>query len=79
MVIKPSKSAAENKDDLARRIGLKLKELRKSMGMTMKRLVEETGLSAPPSSPGQISPERLTKRYSRDERRRNSDEGWEKI
>ncbi len=47
MVIKPSKSAAENKDDLARRIGFKLKELRKSMGMTMKRLVEETGLSAP--------------------------------
>jgi len=48
MVIKPSKSAAENKDDLARRIGFKLKELRKSMGMTMKRLVEETEPSAPP-------------------------------
>ena len=47
MVIKPSKGAAENKDDLARRIGFKLKELRKSMGMTMKRLVEETGPSAP--------------------------------
>jgi len=47
MAIKPSKSDAENKGDLAKRIGLKLKELRKSMGMTVKRLVEETGLSAP--------------------------------
>jgi transcriptional regulator with XRE-family HTH domain len=35
------------RNDLARSIGKKMKELRKSMGMTTKRLAEETDLSAP--------------------------------
>jgi transcriptional regulator with XRE-family HTH domain len=42
-----SKNGEGNRDDLARRIGRKLNELRKSMGMTTKRLAQETGLSAP--------------------------------
>jgi transcriptional regulator with XRE-family HTH domain len=42
-----SKSVDGNRSDLARRIGRKLNELRKSMGMTTKRLAQETGLSAP--------------------------------
>jgi transcriptional regulator with XRE-family HTH domain len=36
-----------NKGDLAKRIGIKLKELRKSMGLSMRQLAEETGLSPP--------------------------------
>jgi transcriptional regulator with XRE-family HTH domain len=47
MAIKPSKRVEGNRDDLAKSIGRKLKEFRKSMGMTTKRLAEETGLSAP--------------------------------
>ena len=35
----------ENKDDLARRIGSKVKELRKGSGLTQKKLAESTGLS----------------------------------
>jgi len=37
----------ENKDDLARRIGSRLKELRKVMGLSMKQLAEATNLSPP--------------------------------
>jgi transcriptional regulator with XRE-family HTH domain len=40
-------SAKENKSDLAKRIGMRLKELRKTMGLTLKRLSEETKLSPP--------------------------------
>ena len=47
MRTKPTKDTEGNKDDLAKSIGRKLKEIRKSMGMTTKRLAEETGLSAP--------------------------------
>ena len=47
MPIKTSKRVEGNRDDLARSIGKRLKELRKSMEMTTKRLAEETGLSAP--------------------------------
>jgi len=36
-----------NKNDLARQIGKKLKELRKSMGLSMKQLAEKTKLSIP--------------------------------
>jgi len=39
------KDTMENKDDLARRIGSKVKELRKESGLTQKRLAEATGLS----------------------------------
>ncbi len=46
MTIKPSKRVEGNRNDLAKSIGRKLKELRRSMGMTTKRLTEETGLSA---------------------------------
>jgi transcriptional regulator with XRE-family HTH domain len=42
-----SKKIEGNRDDLAKRIGRKLNEIRKSMGMTTKRLAQETGLSAP--------------------------------
>ena len=37
----------ENKNDLARRIGKRGKELRKQSGLTLKRLAEETKLSVP--------------------------------
>jgi transcriptional regulator with XRE-family HTH domain len=47
MATKPSRRVEGNRDDLAKSIGRKLKEFRKSMGMTTKRLAEETGLSAP--------------------------------
>ena len=36
----------ENKDDLARRIGVRVKGLRKGSGLTQKRLAEATGLSS---------------------------------
>jgi transcriptional regulator with XRE-family HTH domain len=41
------KKSKENKIDLSIRIGNRLKELRKSMGLSMKRLADETGLSPP--------------------------------
>lgn len=39
------KDPMESKDDLARRIGSKVKELRKGSGLTQKRLADATGLS----------------------------------
>jgi transcriptional regulator with XRE-family HTH domain len=47
MAIETVNQAEEKRNDLAKSIGGKLKELRKSMNMTTKRLAEETGLSAP--------------------------------
>jgi transcriptional regulator with XRE-family HTH domain len=37
----------KEKNDLARRIGSRLKAFRKSMGLSMRQLAEETGLSSP--------------------------------
>ncbi len=37
----------ENKDDLTKRIGTRLKERRKAMGLSMKQLAEDTKLSPP--------------------------------
>lgn len=42
-----TQNSRENKDDLARRIGGRLKELRNSMGLSMKQLAEATSLSPP--------------------------------
>ncbi len=42
-----SSQKRSNKMDLSIRIGNRLKELRKSMGLSMKRLADETGLSSP--------------------------------
>ena len=47
MTNKHGKTYRANKDDLARRIGGRLKELRKSMGLSMKQLADETKLSSP--------------------------------
>jgi len=47
MAAKQSKRIEGSKDDLAKSIGAKLKEIRKSMGMTTKRLAESAELSAP--------------------------------
>jgi transcriptional regulator with XRE-family HTH domain len=47
MTVKPPQRVEGNRDDLAKSIGNKVKEFRKSMGLTTKRLAEETGLSAP--------------------------------
>ena len=47
MINEPVSQAEGKRNDLAKSIGRKLKELRKSMDMTTKRLAEETGLSAP--------------------------------
>ena len=46
-VIKVRRNFRENKDNLARRIGSRMKELRKVMEMSMKQLAEETKLSPP--------------------------------
>jgi transcriptional regulator with XRE-family HTH domain len=45
--MKHFRNSKENKDDLAKRIGRKLKGLRKSMGLSMKQLADETKLSPP--------------------------------
>ena len=42
-----TQNSRENKDDLTRRIGGRLKELRKAMGLSMKQLAEATDLSPP--------------------------------
>jgi transcriptional regulator with XRE-family HTH domain len=42
-----TQSSRQNKDDLTRRIGSRLKELRKAMGLSMKQLAEATNLSPP--------------------------------
>jgi transcriptional regulator with XRE-family HTH domain len=42
-----SQTSRESKDDLARRIGGRLKELRKGMGLSMKQLAQATDLSPP--------------------------------
>jgi len=44
---KSLQNSRENKDDLARRIGTRFKELRKTMGLSMKQLAEATNLSPP--------------------------------
>ncbi len=44
---KQTKASREVKDDLARRIGGRLKELRRSMKVSMRALAEQTGLSSP--------------------------------
>ena len=44
---KRSQNSRESKDDLSRRIGSRLKELRKAMGLSMKQLAEATDLSPP--------------------------------
>ena len=45
MAFSGEKDTMENKDDLARMIGSRVKELRKESGLTQKRLAEATGLS----------------------------------
>jgi transcriptional regulator with XRE-family HTH domain len=42
-----TQNSRKQKDDLARRIGRRLKELRKAMGLSMKQLAETTKLSPP--------------------------------
>ena len=42
-----TQNSRQNKDDLARRIGSRLKDLRKAMGLSMKQLAEATSLSPP--------------------------------
>jgi transcriptional regulator with XRE-family HTH domain len=42
-----TQNSRQNKDDLTRRIGSRLKELRKAMGLSMKQLAEATTLSSP--------------------------------
>ena len=44
--MKYERDSKEHKDNLARRIGSRLKELRKGIGLSMKQLTEETKLSA---------------------------------
>lgn len=44
--IKQKRKSKEDKDDLAGKIGIRLKELRKAMGLSMKKLTEETKLSS---------------------------------
>jgi transcriptional regulator with XRE-family HTH domain len=41
------RTSKESKDDLARRIGVRFKDLRKTMGLSMKQLAEATNLSTP--------------------------------
>jgi transcriptional regulator with XRE-family HTH domain len=45
--IKQKRKSKEDKDDLAGKIGIRLKELRKTMGLSMKQLAKETKLSPP--------------------------------
>jgi len=47
MGMKYERDSKEHKDNLARRIGSRLKELRKSIGLSLKQLTEETKLSTP--------------------------------